>query len=287
VLAFAIYNVVNAGLSWPLGALSDRIPRERVLLFGVLVFALVYVGFAVAPGPWAVWPLLAIYGSYVAATDGVGRAWVADHVETGAVGTAYGVFFASTAAAALVASLAGGALWTYVSPQAPFVLGAITSGIAAVLLGARALRREVGPRAARASLAAIGIAVALAAVVFHSSLGDLIRHSGEQEVPVAVARACEAAPTTRVSAPRGYPAVAGMVFTKAEGGQQFTGYREGTLRASHDAFAAAIAKAGYAIDFSEVDPSDAEVDFKGGDIQFLQNCRGRVSFTLTLDQPVG
>src|SRR5262249_20423726 len=168
VLAFAIYNVVNAGLSWPLGALSDRIPRERVLLFGVVVFALVYVGFAVAPGPWAVWPLLAIYGSYVAATDGVARAWVADHVETGAVGTASGVFFASTAGAALVASLAGGALWTYVSPQAPFVLGAITAGIAAVLLGARALQREVGPRAARMSLAGIGIAVALAAVVFHS-----------------------------------------------------------------------------------------------------------------------
>jgi MFS family permease len=287
VLAFALYNVVYAGLSWPLGALSDRIPRERVLTAGVLVFAVVYVGFAVAPGPWAVWPLLAIYGVYVAATEGVGRAWVGDHVETGAVGTAYGVFFASTAGAALVASLLGGALWSYVSPAAPFILGAATAGVAALLLLARVVRREVGPRMARMSLAGLGVAVIAAGAIFHSSLGDLFRRSGEQEVPIAVARACDPAPTTRVAAPKGYPAVPGMVFTKVEGGQQFSGFREGTLRAGHDAFHAAIAKAGYAIDFSEVDPGDAEVDFKGGDVQFLADCRGRVSFTLTLDRPVG
>ena len=134
VLAYAAYNVVYSGLSWPLGALSDRRRRELVLGGGLLVFGLVYLGFAVAPGSWAVWPLFAVYGAYIAATDGVARAWVADQVPGRAIGTAYGVFSAATGAALLLASVAAGLLWSHVSPAAPFVLGASAAGLAFVLL---------------------------------------------------------------------------------------------------------------------------------------------------------
>jgi MFS family permease len=133
VLAYAAYNVVYAGLSWPLGALSDR-GRERVLGAGLVVFALVYLGFAVAPGSWAVWPLFALYGAYIAATDGVARAWVADRVPGRSIGTAYGVFSAATGAALLAASIAAGLLWSHVSPAAPFVLGASAAALAFMLL---------------------------------------------------------------------------------------------------------------------------------------------------------
>jgi MFS family permease len=134
VLAYAGYNVVYSGLSWPLGAFSDRHRRELVLGGGLLVFGLVYLGFAVAPGSWAVWPLFAVYGAYIAATDGVARAWVADQVPGRAIGTAYGVFSAATGGALLLASIAAGLLWSHVSPAAPFVLGASGAGLALVLL---------------------------------------------------------------------------------------------------------------------------------------------------------
>ena len=134
VLAYALYNVVYAGLSWPLGALSDRRRRELVLGGGLLVFGLVYLGFALAPGAWAVWPLLAVYGSYVAATDGVARAWVADQVPGRAIGTAYGIFSAASGGALLLASVAAGLLWSHVSPAAPFVLGASAAGLALLLV---------------------------------------------------------------------------------------------------------------------------------------------------------
>ncbi|MDQ2910212.1 MAG: MFS transporter, partial [Actinomycetota bacterium] len=94
VLAYALYNLVYSGLSWPLGALSDRRRRESVIALGLLVFALVYLGFALAPGSWAVWPLFALYGAYVAATEGVAKAWVADQVPGRAAGAAYGLFAA-------------------------------------------------------------------------------------------------------------------------------------------------------------------------------------------------
>jgi MFS family permease len=134
VLSYAGYNVVYSGLSWPLGAFSDRHPREIVLGGGLLVFGLVYLGFAVAPGSWAVWPLFAVYGAYIAATDGVARAWVADQVPGRAIGTAYGIFSAATGGALLLASIAAGLLWSHVSPKAPFVLGAVAAGVALALL---------------------------------------------------------------------------------------------------------------------------------------------------------
>jgi MFS family permease len=145
VLAYAAYNVVYSGLSWPLGALSDRHRRELVLGAGLLVFGLVYLGFAVAPGSWAVWPLFAVYGAYIAATDGVARAWVADQVPGRAIGTAYGLFSAATGGALLLASVTAGVLWSHVSPAAPFVLGASGAGLAFVLLLLSSSRPERAP----------------------------------------------------------------------------------------------------------------------------------------------
>jgi MFS family permease len=139
VLAYAVYNMVSATLAWPFGHLSDRISRGWLLGLGTVVFGLVYLGFALVSEAWAVWPLFAFYGVYVSATEGVGRAWVSDHARSGSVGTAYGVFYAATAGAALLASLAAGLLWTYVSPEAPFVLGACAAAAATVLLGAYAV----------------------------------------------------------------------------------------------------------------------------------------------------
>jgi MFS family permease len=141
VLSYAAYNVVYSGLSWPLGALSDRYPRELILGAGLLVFGLVYLGFAVTRASWAVWPLFAVYGAYIAATDGVARAWVADQVPGRAIGTAYGVFSAATGGALLLASIAAGLLWSHVSPAAPFVLGAVSAGLALVLLVLSSTRR--------------------------------------------------------------------------------------------------------------------------------------------------
>ncbi|WP_028061351.1 hypothetical protein [Candidatus Solirubrobacter pratensis] len=59
--------------------------------------------------------------------------------------------------------------------------------------------------------------------------------------------------------------------------------RAGTLREAHDAYLAALRSRGHRIIFEQVDPGDAEVDFKGGDVTFVQECRGRVRLTLTLD----
>lgn len=134
VLAYVLYNVAYAGLSTPAGIVSDGMGRRPVLIAGFAVFALVYVGFAAATSAWMVWPLFAVYGFYIAFTEGVGKAYVADLVPQERRGSAMGLYNASTGIMLLFSSIAGGALWDLVGPSATFAFGAATAGLAALLL---------------------------------------------------------------------------------------------------------------------------------------------------------
>jgi len=124
VLSYALYNTLYSGLSWPLGHLSDRVGKRRVLAVGLVVFAGVYAGFGLAGSGAAVWPLMAVYGVYIAATDGVSKALVSDLSPAALRATGQGAFTLATGAAAVTASLVAGVLWQTVGPGAVFALGA-------------------------------------------------------------------------------------------------------------------------------------------------------------------
>jgi MFS family permease len=142
VLAWAVYNLTYSALSYPAGALSDRFGRWRIIAVGWVLYAAVYLGFALLPGSmaWGVWPLMALYGVCMALTDGVGKALIADHAPKERRGEALGVYQAVTGVATLGASLVAGALWDRSGPMAPFLLGAMFAVLA--LLGLGVLRRK-------------------------------------------------------------------------------------------------------------------------------------------------
>ena len=133
VLAYAAYNLVNALVAWPLGTLSDRVGRTRLLAAGFAVFGLVYLAFAAGPPTWALWPLFAVYGLYAAATEGVAKAWIADRAGTAGAGAVYGAVASATGAALLIASVGAGLLWSHVGHAAPFLAG--TASATAALAG--------------------------------------------------------------------------------------------------------------------------------------------------------
>jgi MFS family permease len=142
ILLYVLYNVVYAAASPRLGTLSDRLGRRPVLAGGLLVFALVYAGFAVANATWQLVALFAFYGLYIAATEGVGKAFAVDLVPSGSRAHAVGVFGMVTGLATLVASLAAGALWTAIGPWAAFALGSVGAlASAGLLLAVPTLRR--------------------------------------------------------------------------------------------------------------------------------------------------
>jgi len=136
------FNLVYALFSGPLGALSDRIGRRRLIVAGWLSYALIYLGFAAAATAAQIWLLFSFYGLYYAAVEGTGKALVADLVPSEQRGIAYGFYNATIGLIALPASVLAGALWQGIGswrglgPAAPFFVGASLALLAVALLTA-------------------------------------------------------------------------------------------------------------------------------------------------------
>ena len=148
LLLYAVFNMVEVSLGLAVGNLSDRVGRRPLLASGYLVFALVYLGFAIAPSAAAIWPLFMLYGLYSTLTRGVQKAFVADLVHPDRRGAEIGTFYLVVGLVALPASLVAGWLYTQVGVAAPFYLSAAIAAIAALLLRTvrpTALTRAIEP----------------------------------------------------------------------------------------------------------------------------------------------
>jgi len=139
-LMLVLFNATYAAISLPAGKLSDRLGRRRVIAFGWGVYALVYLGFALATNLWQVWLLFAAYGIYYGIVDGVARAFVADLVPAERRGTAYGLYHGVVGLTLLPASLIAGWMWQAYSPVAPFFFGAALA--CAAMIGMMVFIRE-------------------------------------------------------------------------------------------------------------------------------------------------
>ena len=147
LMTYVFYNAVYAMAATPAGWLSDKLSRTALLVGGLSVFSVVYVGFALATETWMIWPLFAFYGFYGAATEGVSKALVADLSHDTSRGTAMGLMHTVTGILALVASIAAGQLWSRAGPAAPFFYGAICALASAVALVFLSARRSSGSKA--------------------------------------------------------------------------------------------------------------------------------------------
>lgn len=140
VLMVVLHNAAYAAFSLPMGILSDKLGRRRVIALGWLIYALVYLGFAVASSIWQMWLLFACYGVYYGVVEGVARAFVADLVPEEKRGTAYGLYHGVVGLTLVAASVIAGWLWDKVSPASPFFLGAGLAFVA--MLGIMTLIKE-------------------------------------------------------------------------------------------------------------------------------------------------
>ncbi len=129
-----VFNVTYTAFSWPAGHLSDRMDKRLLTAGGYLVFAVVYLVFALTPGRAAIWGMMAFYGLFYALTNPVLRAMVADTAPDAARGRAFGLFYFVTSVAALLASVLTGELWKHFGPRLPFLLSAGLAASAALLL---------------------------------------------------------------------------------------------------------------------------------------------------------
>lgn len=132
VLAYTLYNVTYALLSYPAGSWSDRFPRRKVFAAGLAVFAVAYLGLGLVTSAAWVWVLLPVYGAYTALTDGVSRAWVAD-LAPQATGTALGTYAGLSGAASILAGVWAGLAWGGTGRLPLLISGSVAAVLASVL----------------------------------------------------------------------------------------------------------------------------------------------------------
>ena len=134
ILLYFLYSIVASFLSLPLGRLSDKIGRKKLLVPGYIAFALCYLGFAFAENQVAMVAVFVLYGTYTAMITGVERAFVAEISPPELKGTMLGLHSTVAGIALLPASIIAGLLWNAYGAQVPFVFGAGLSLLAVVIL---------------------------------------------------------------------------------------------------------------------------------------------------------
>lgn len=131
---YMIFNAVSVFLAIPLGKLSDKIGRSKLIILGFLVYAAVYFLFGRYNSLSVLMLLFGFYGLYSALTDGSQKAMISDIVGRELRGTGFGIYHAVMGIALLPASLIAGILYDKVNSNAPFYFGAGMALFASLLM---------------------------------------------------------------------------------------------------------------------------------------------------------
>jgi MFS family permease len=133
-LVYMITSVVAVLLAIPVGSLSDRIGKERILVAGYLIYSIVYFGFGITSHVGAIVALFALYGLYSAATDGIQKAFISDITDKNKQGTGLGIYNALLGITLLPASIIAGVLYDKVNSRVPFYFGAATALLSGIMM---------------------------------------------------------------------------------------------------------------------------------------------------------
>ena len=129
-----IFNCVSVFLAIPIGKLSDKIGREILIIFGFIVYSVVYFLFGKLDGIYPFIGLFALYGLYSALCDGNQKALVSDIIGKDLKGTGFGLYHAILGITLLPASLIAGLLYDNVNSDAPFYFGSLMAMLSVILM---------------------------------------------------------------------------------------------------------------------------------------------------------
>jgi MFS family permease len=133
-LVYLVTSIISVLLAIPIGTLSDKVGKEKILIAGFLIYGIVYYGFGVTKSVGAIVALFALYGLYSAATDGIQKAFVSDIIDKNKQGTGLGIYNALIGITLLPASLIAGLLYDKVNSSIPFYFGAVTAVVSSLLM---------------------------------------------------------------------------------------------------------------------------------------------------------
>ena len=121
---YIFYNLIYALMAYPVGILADKLGLKKIFLSGLIIFAIVYAGFAFNNHLVIFFILFFLYGLYAAATEGISKAWITNIVDKKETATAIGTYTGLQSICALMASSLTGFLWFTFDSMVTFTITA-------------------------------------------------------------------------------------------------------------------------------------------------------------------
>ncbi len=134
-LLWAAFSALAMILSPKLSAFGDKVSHLRWVNIGRIGYVIIAFGFALIPPTIAsIIVLFAIQAVFVAASEGVEKAVVAELAPKESLGTAFGWFHLLRGLAILPGTAAFGVLWSHTSPMLAFSASALVAALAVAML---------------------------------------------------------------------------------------------------------------------------------------------------------
>jgi MFS family permease len=133
-LLWCVFHLAKSGGNLLAGRAVDRFGPGAMILAGWMVYAAVYLAFALASAAWQVWALFLVYALFYALTEPAEKTLVANLVGHQHRGLAFGWYHFAVGIAALPASLVFGWIYQLFGAFAAFGWGASLAMVAAVML---------------------------------------------------------------------------------------------------------------------------------------------------------
>ncbi len=134
VLLYVFYNVIYAAVSYPFGAISDRIGRDKTIMISFAVFISTTIGFAFYSNSFTnIVMLFASLGVYMGVFDGSQKSYISEIANPTFKATALGTIATLTGIITLPSSLVAGIFWDKIGPAATFEFAAVIAFAALIL----------------------------------------------------------------------------------------------------------------------------------------------------------
>lgn len=123
-LVLVLMHLVYGVCAYPVGALSDRVGRQGLLVGSIAVLAVADLVIAFTPGVGGYLIGIGLWGLHMGMSQGLIATLVADHSPHQLRGTAFGIFNLVCGLALMLANLIAGIVWEQSGAYMTFVVGA-------------------------------------------------------------------------------------------------------------------------------------------------------------------
>lgn len=132
---YILHNAVYAGVSYPAGALGDKVNKKTLLAVGYALFGIMCLLFLIESANLIMLAFLFVLaGVYIGIVDAMERAMAADLLPIERRGIGYGALATANSFGDLLSSIVVGQLWAHVSPAAGFTYAAVLTLLGAAVL---------------------------------------------------------------------------------------------------------------------------------------------------------